>query len=97
MVRIKRLVERGDYHYSSKVRDGIERGEFDESDLECCILTARRIRKRERDEMNQAMDRYKYTIIGRDTRGGTFYTCGKMLEAASGKVYYYITAHRADA
>ena len=95
--RIKALVDHSNYDYSQKVRDLIEEGHFGEEDIECCILTARSVWKREKDEMNQAVDGFKYTVIGRDTRGRPFYTCGKMIEGVSGKLYYYITAHEADA
>lgn len=42
----------------------------------------------ERDELNQATDRRKYTILGRDIHGNAFYTCGKIRR--------FITAHQAD-
>ena len=95
--RIRALVDQGKYDYSDKVRDSIEEGFFEEEDLECCILTAVRVQKRETDELGQALDGHKYTIIGRDTHGRPFYTCGKILEGVSGQLYYYITAHQADA
>ncbi len=93
---IRLLVEEGLYHYSKKVRETIEEGFFDERDLESCILTAARIQKKEKDELGQAVHGMKYVILGRDTHGRPFYTVGKVMQGAEGKLYYYISAHQAD-
>lgn len=96
LAEIKRLVVEGRYRYSHKVRIFIEEGFFGEEDLVQCILSARRIFKRERDKLKQAKYRMKYVILGRDTYGRPFYTVGKILSAPQGRVYFYITAHQAD-
>jgi hypothetical protein len=94
---IKQLVARRRYQYSRKVRDFIEDGFFDEEDLVHCILSATRIHKSERDELGQAIHGMKYVILGRDIHGRLFYTVGKGIQAPGGRLYFYITAHQADA
>lgn len=93
---IKNLVAAGDYHYSRKVHQFIEEGWYEKEDLERCILYASTIRKIEEDEMGAAIDGYKYTILGRDTHGQRFYTCGKIvLSSDDQRQYFFITAHDA--
>lgn len=94
---IQQLVVRSRYRYSRKVRDFIEDGYFDEEDLVHCILSATNIHKRERDELGQAVHRMKYVILGRDTHGRPFYTVGKVLRGPAGRLYFYLTAHQAEA
>lgn len=93
---IKRLVARGKYRYSRKVRDFIEERFFEEEDLVHCILSATRIQKKERDELDQTIHGMKYVILGRDTNERPFYTVGKVVQAHGGRLYFYITAHQAD-
>ena len=97
LVAIQHLVATGRYRYSQKVRSLIEDGWFDEKDLVFCVLSATRIHKRVRDELQQSRDKLKYIIIGRDTYGRPFYTAGKILTGSQGQVYFFITAHQADA
>jgi flavorubredoxin len=93
---IKQLVALDQYRYSEKVREAIEEGFFEEEDLVHCILSATRIHKKERDELKQAIHGMKYVILGRDTHGQPFYTVGKGVQGAKGKLYFYISAHQAD-
>ena len=69
---------------------------FSEEDLIHCIAYATQIYKEERDELHQAVDGYKYTIIGSDSTGHRFYTTGKVLRDYLGQYYFFITAHEAD-
>ena len=94
---IKSLVAIGDYHFSNKVLGYLEDGCYGLEDLEAGIMTARSIRKIEVDELQMAVDGYKYTIIGRDSEGYEFYTCGKIIESKMDhKMYFFITAHGTD-
>jgi hypothetical protein len=93
---IQQLVAERRYKYSKKVREFIEEGFFEEEDLVHCILSAKNIHKKERDELKQAVDGMKYVIIGRDTLGQLFYTVGKVIKGPQGIFYFYITAHQAD-
>ena len=94
---IKQLVAEGRFQYSQKVRDFIEEGFFDETDLSHCTLSATRIHKQERDELRQAVHGMKYVIFGKDTHRQLFYTAGKVLQKnPKGRFYFYITAHQAD-
>lgn len=93
---IKLLVLKGRYHYSDKVRTFIEEGWYSEEDLECCIRNATKIHKMEKDELKASVDGKKYVILGKDTYGCLFYTCGKVIKDAEGKLYFFITAHKAD-
>jgi hypothetical protein len=52
LTQIKNLIIQHAYRTSGHVLDGIDAGEFDEDDLEQCILYATQIHKRERDELN---------------------------------------------
>ena len=91
---IKALVSEGKYQYSDKIQGFIEGGDFDLEDLERCILSAREIQKVEPDELAASIDGRKYTVIGVDTHGVLFYTCGKIIRAADDdKLYFFITAH----
>lgn len=85
----------GNYDYSSKVRAYIEDGWFQLEDLEQCICTATRIHKIEDDEQKAAVDGKKYTILGRDSQGESFYTCGKIILSRENRRYFFITAHEA--
>ena len=93
LVVIKELVMNGNYHYSSKVRAQVKEGWFQEEDLEQCICTATRIHKIEDDELKTAVDGKKYTILGRDSQGEPFYTCGKIILSKDNRLYFFITAH----
>jgi hypothetical protein len=93
---IQLLVLAGRYHYSDKVRTFMEEGWYSEEDLECCIKTATEIYKVERDELKASVDGKKYVILGKDTYGCLFYTCGKIIKDEEGKLYFFITAHKAD-
>ena len=93
LIVIKELVMNGDYHYSNKVREYIEEGWYQEDDLERSICSATRIHKVEDDELKAAVDGNKYTILGRDSQGEPFYTCGKIILSKDNRKYFFITAH----
>ncbi len=94
---IQSLVLAGSFHYSNKVRQFIEDGWYDTSDLKRCIRTATKIYKVEEDEMGLATDGCKYTILGRDSLGQPFYTCGKIILSRNDeRLYFFITAHEAN-
>ncbi len=90
---IKALIAARRYHYSNTVRDFIEEGDFSEEDLERCILSATEIQKAEEDELGLAIDGQKYTILGADTLGQSFYTRGKIIRNEQEQLYFFITAH----
>ena len=57
-------------------------------------MSAKRIGKTEVDELDTAADGCKYTILGTDTEGYRFYTCGKIIaDANDERLYFFITAH----
>jgi hypothetical protein len=93
---MKQLVLTGSYDYSAKVRGLMEDGWYSEKDLEVCICTATNIYKKEKDEFGTAADGYKHVILGRDSHGYPFYTCGKVIKDDAGKLYFFITAHEAQ-
>ncbi len=93
---IQLLVLKGRYNYSDKVRTFIEEGWYSEEDLECCLRNATKIQKVEKDELKTSVDEKKYVIFGKDTHGCAFYTCGKVKKDDEGKLYFFITAHKAD-
>lgn len=94
--QIKRLVARGRFRYSDKIRESIEEGLFEEEDLVHCVLSATEIHKKQRDERREAIHRMKYVILGRDVHGRLLYTVGKVVQRADGQLYSFITARQAD-
>jgi hypothetical protein len=91
---IKALVSSRQYQYSAKVQDLIQEGHFDLEDIERCVLGASVIHKVEPDDLGTAADGCKYTIVGLDTQGLSFYTCGKLIRSGAGEhLYFFITAH----
>jgi hypothetical protein len=91
---IKALVASRKYQYSAKVQNFIQEGCFDLEDIERCILSASVITKVELDDLQTATDGCKYTIIGVDAEGMSFYTCGKLIRNEDDQqIYFFITAH----
>lgn len=91
---IKGLVAKGAFHFSGKVYRLLEEGRFQIEDIERCMATATEIQKKEVDELNVAVDGWKYTILGHDTDGYPFYTCGKIIaDENENQLYFFITAH----
>jgi hypothetical protein len=94
---IKELVASRLYNYSKKVQSFIEDAFYGPEDLERCVLSASTIHKVEEDELGTAIDGCKYTIIGMDTQGRSFCTCGKLIRhSESEKLYFFITAHEEE-
>jgi len=95
---IKALVAAGAFHFSRKVQTFMEDGCFRLEDIEHCIMSAKRIGKTEVDELDTAVDGSKYTILGADTEGYRFYTCGKIIaDTTDETLYFFITAHEDEA
>jgi len=83
---IKALISSKRYNYSKKVQISIEEGDFELEDIEHCIL--------ELDELGTAIDGCKYTILGEDIEGMSFYTCGKLIRNSNSQMlYFFMTAH----
>src|SRR5574341_1027851 len=94
LVVIKQLVvvDR-EFRFSEHVYEYIACGEFTPEDPVFCIASARQIEKREKDRVGDSYDGWTYTIIGRDSYGGRFYTCGKIKVRSGMRFYFFITAH----
>ena len=94
---IKALISSKRYNYSKKVQISIEEGDFELEDIEHCILGAELIEKVELDELGTAIDGCKYTILGEDIEGMSFYTCGKLIRSSNSQMlYFFMTAHAPD-
>jgi pentatricopeptide repeat protein len=89
---IRLLVRTGDYDYTEKVWELMEEGWFCEEDIERCIDTGV-VCKKQKDEMGNAADGWKYTILGSDCAGAPFYCAGKIMRGEEGKLFLVITAH----
>ena len=89
---IRQLIRSGDYDYTEKVRELMEEGWFDEEDIERCIETGE-VCKKQKDEMKNSVGCKKYTILGRDCAGASFYCAGKIVRGEEGKLFLVITAH----
>jgi len=70
---------------SEHALDSVQSGELTLEDIQQALLTATEIHKRESDDRGEAVDGYKYTIIGRGCSGLPTYTCGKIVEWLDGK------------
>jgi hypothetical protein len=65
--------------------------------MEHCILSASAVHKVEPDDLQTGIDGCKYTIIGLDTQGGHFYTCGKLIRSGESRtLYFFVTAHQEE-
>jgi hypothetical protein len=93
LAEIRGFAARNDLLLSGHALASVELGELDVDDIQFALLTATAIYKRERDEKGDAVDGYKYTIIGRACGGLPIYTCGKIVEWLDGRTYFLITAH----
>lgn len=89
---IRQLVSTGDYDFTEKVWELMEEGWFCEEDIERCIDTGE-VFKKQKDEMGNAVDGWKYTILGSDCAGAPFYCAGKIMRGEEGKLFLVITAH----
>jgi hypothetical protein len=95
---IKGLVADDAFHFSKKVQTLIEDGCFRLEDIKHCVMSAKRIEETEVDELGKAIDGRKYTILGTDTEGYRFYTCGKIIAGGNDeRLYFFITAHEDEA
>jgi hypothetical protein len=90
---IRQLVRLGDYDYTEKVCELMEEGWFCEEDIERCIDIGQ-VCKKQKDEMGNAVDGWKYTILGSDCAGAPFYCAGKIMRGEEGKLFLVITAHQ---
>jgi hypothetical protein len=91
--QIRGLAARNALLLSGKALTAVESGELDVDDIQFALVTATSIQKRECDDGGEAVDGYKYTIIGKASGGLPIYTCGKIIEWLDGKTYFLITAH----
>jgi hypothetical protein len=89
---IKLLVAAGYYDWSEKVQNAIEDGWFEPEDLERCIETGK-VAKVKKDVVGGSVGQKTYAILGSDCSGCRFYTAGKIVKAARGQEYFFITAH----
>ena len=90
---IKRLVASGDHRYSEKVHEALEDYYFSPEDIECCICSGY-VYKIKKDRHKNSIGNKVYIIKGKDSHGYDFYTQGKIMRGAQGKIYFLITAHR---
>ena len=95
LLLIRQLVASGLWTASAKVREFLDRSDYTDEDLECCVANGR-VHKRERDEYREAVDGSVYVIRGRAVAGHEFYAVGKILRDEEGLYFRFITAHRAE-
>ena len=95
MPLIRELVASEAWGFSEKVFEALDDCEYMEDDLESCVCTGK-LYKRERDEKGEAVDGWKYTIVGTAVAGYEFYVAGKILIGEDGKYFFFITAHQAE-
>lgn len=93
LTEIRGYAARNALELSGHALDSVLAGELSVDDIQCALLTATQIAKRERDKEGEAVDGYKYTIIGLARSGLPIYTCGKIVVWINGKTYFLITAH----
>jgi hypothetical protein len=93
---IRYLVATSRYRLSEKAYELLSQGFFELEDLERAIECGT-VYKTEKDELKNSVGNKKYIIIGHDTSGYLFYTCGKILKLDGEQEYFVITAHGEDA
>jgi hypothetical protein len=80
--------------YTSEALESLELGLCCVEDIDSAILNGC-VKKKERDELKQSLDGWKYTFLGPDVSGYEFYCCGKLMRTGKGDVFLVITAHDA--
>lgn len=90
---IQNLVRRKHYRMSGKVYRRIASGVFSRKDVEHSILHGR-IRKKLKDELDEAIDGKKYVICGPSLNGLAFDTAGMIIEFDDGDKYFFLTGYR---
>ena len=92
---IWQLVRQNRWDYGPHVVRSLSRCLFTEQDIEECIFHGR-LAKREKDERQEAVDGWKYTIHGRCIAGRPLMVVGKIICDADGELFFVITAHERD-
>lgn len=89
---IRRLVEEERFQFAGHVYDKIATNYWTFEDVVESILTGA-IQESQKDELGQAVDGKKYTIIGRDCWGNLIETVGKIVADDEQRLYLVITAY----
>ena len=89
---ILKLVAAGDVDYTAHVWARLHAGDFDDEDIDHCILCGHVV-KIQKDDHNEAVDGHKYVILGPDRGGALFYVCGKIMRDSESRFFLCITAH----
>ena len=89
---IRQLVRDECFHLTSHVYDKIATNDWEYDDVVESLLNGS-ISKAETDEIGDAIDNKKYTILGRDCSGNFLETVGKIVEDEEGHQYLVITAY----
>lgn len=90
---IRQLVEEDRFELASHVYDKIETNYWTFDDVVLSILSGT-IREAQNDELDQAVDGKKYTIIGLDYTGNPIETVGKIVADDEQRLYLVITAYQ---
>ena len=89
---IRQLVRDECFLLTSHVYDKIATNDWEYADVVESLLNGS-ISKAERDEIGDAIDNMKYTILGRDCWGNFLETVGKIVQDEDGRQYLVITAY----
>jgi hypothetical protein len=89
---IRRLVHENRYELTSHVYDKIATNYWELEDVLASLLNGS-IQRAEKDELGDAVDGKKYTILGRDCYGHFLETLGKIVQADDGREYLVVTAY----
>ena len=90
---IRQLVEDEQFQFASHVYDKIATNYWAFDDVVESILNGA-IQEARKDELNQAFDGKKYTIVGQDYWGNLIETVGKILVDDEKRLYFVITAYQ---
>lgn len=89
---IRQLVRDDQFEFTSHILDKITTDYWDFDDVVESLLNGS-IEKAENDDLDEAVDGMKYTIVGHDCYGHVLATVGKIVQAEDGREYLVVTAY----
>lgn len=91
-LEIRKLVRHDLFQLTSHVYDKIATNYWEFDDVVESLLNGS-IQSAKKDELGDAVDGKKYTILGRDSYGESLETVGKIVRGDDGREYLVITAY----
>lgn len=98
LVRIKRLVLRGEIEFTTKASQEMELDDLSVEDVIESVVNARRIEKvlRSRSQFRRSSGEKLYVIKGRTFTGTQVYTKGAIVQEGERQTFYIFVSAKAD-